>query len=290
MKGEIYLLKRLKWGEDSPALWAQMIGGLLLSSLGYRMFLIPNDIAAGGFTGIAQLVNHFTGLPVGAVSLMLNIPLFAISIRHLGLQLGAKSLLSTVLLSTFIDHLPVGPFTANPILAAIFGGLMAGAGFGLIMRGGATTGGSDMLGKLIHSKVRILSVGTITLAVDALVISASAFVYDPDKAMMALISAYLMNRILDAVLVGPNRAKAYYIISYKSEEIAQRILKEMNRGVTGLMGKGMYSGDARTVLMCVIGHMEALQLRRIVSQVDPTAFVIVTDVREALGEGFTPEL
>lgn len=280
--------KRLIWTESGWFQWVQLLMGLMLGALGYRMFLVPSDIAAGGFTGIGQLVNSFTGWPVGTVSLILNVPLFALSMRRLGFQFGAKSLLATFLLSFLIDYLPVGPFTQEPVLAAVFGGLVAGAGFGLVLRGGATTGGSEMLGKLVCSRIPTVTVGAVTFTVDALVILASAFVFEPDKALLAMISAFLMNRMLDMVLMGPSRAKAYYIISSRSEEIARRIMEEMDRGVTGLNGRGMYSGRERTVLMCIIGHLEAIQLRRIVSQVDPDAFVIVTDVYEALGEGFKP--
>ena len=280
--------KRLAWSESTWFQWMQLAAGLLLGALGYRMFLVPNDIAAGGFTGIGQLVNHFLAWPVGAVALALNVPLFALSMGRLGLKFGLKSLLASVALSLLIDHLPVGPFTRDPILAAIFGGVVAGAGFGLVLRGGATTGGSDMLGKLVSSRVPVVTVGAVTFTVDVLVIACSAFVFDADKALLAMVSAFLMNRMLDGVLTGPSRAKAYYIISPHSQRIAQRIMEEMDRGVTGLAGRGMYSQKDMTILMCVIGRLEALQLRRIVSQVDPEAFVIVTDVHEALGEGFNP--
>ena len=280
--------KRLAWSDSIWFQWVQLAAGLLLGALGYRMFLVPNDIAAGGFTGAGQLIHHFTMWPVGAVALALNMPLFALSMGRLGLRFGLKSLLSSVALSLLIDCLPVGPFTRDPILAAIFGGVVAGAGFGLVLRGGATTGGSDMLGKLVSSRVPVATVGAVTFAVDALVIACSAFIFDTDKALLAMVSAFLMNRMLDGVLTGPGRAKAYYIISPHSQRIAQRIMEEMDRGVTGLAGRGMYSQQETTVLMCVVGALEALQLRRIVAQVDPGAFVIVTDVHEALGEGFKP--
>jgi len=281
--------KRL-WSENPLFQWIQMLGGLVLAATGYRAFLIPCDIAAGGFTGISQLINHFTGWSVGGISLVLNVPLFLLSIRQLGLRFGLKSLLGTVLLSFFIDHLPISPITREPMLAAIFGAVLVGFGIGLIVRGGATTGGSEMLGKLINRHLRIVSIGAVCLGVDALVITSSAFVFNVDRALMAMVSAYLLNRVLDVTLVGFNHSKAYYIISDHGQQIAQRILKEMNRGVTGLKGQGMFSGQDKTVLMCVISHLEALQLRRIVAQTDPSAFVIVTDVREALGEGFNPDL
>ena len=204
--------KRLAWSESTWFQWMQLAAGLLLGALGYRMFLVPNDIAAGGFTGIGQLVNHFLSWPVGAVALALNVPLFALSMGRLGLKFGLKSLLASVALSLLIDHLPVGPFTRDPILAAIFGGVVAGGRVsGWCCWGGATTGGSDMLGKLVSSRVPVVTVGAVTFTVDVLVIACSAFVFDADKALLAMVSAFLMNRMLDGVLTGPSRAKAYYI-------------------------------------------------------------------------------
>ena len=271
----------------TAGMYIQMALGLLLGALAYRMFLIPNDIAAGGFTGIGQLVNVFTGWSVGAVSLCLNVPLFLVSMKRLGLSFGIRSFAATVILSVLIDYLPVGAVTNDALLAAVFGGALAGVGFGLILRGDATTGGSDMLGKLVHRFAPIFSVGAVTFAIDALVIVASGFVFDATKAMFALIAAYLMVRLLDAVLEGPNLAKAYYIISAKNDVIAKRIMTELDRGVTGLNAKGMYSGRSRTVLLCVIGRLETMKLRRIVSEEDANAFMIATNVHEALGEGFS---
>ena len=268
--------------------WAQIVLGLMFASLGYRLFLVPNDIAAGGFTGLGQLINAFTGWPVGMIALVLNLPLFALSMRRLGLGFGLRSLLSMIALSLLIDYLPVPSVTDDALLSSVFGGVMAGFGFGLILRGDATTGGSDMLGKVINDHFPIFSIGAITFAVDALVIVGSAFVFSATRAMQALIAAYLMNRMLDMVLEGPNLAKAYYIISNESEAIAARILTELDRGVTGLHGRGMYSGDDRTVLLCVVGRLETAHLRRIVAETDPAAFMIATEVREALGEGFMP--
>ncbi|MGJ4850219.1 YitT family protein [Bacillota bacterium Meth-B3] len=268
--------------------WAQVVLGLIFGSLGYRLFLVPNDIAAGGFTGIGQLINAFTGWPVGMIALVLNLPLFALSMRRLGLGFGLRSLLSMIALSLLIDHLPVPPVTDDALLSSVFGGVMAGFGFGLVLRGDATTGGSDMLGKVINDHFPAFSIGAISFAVDALVIVGSAFVFSATRAMQALVAAYLMNRMLDMVLEGLNLAKAYYIISNESETIAARILTELDRGVTGLNGRGMYSGDSRLVLLCVVGRLETARLRRIVAETDPAAFMIATEVHEALGEGFMP--
>lgn len=274
-------------------LWLQILAGLLLCAMAYNMFLIPNNVAPGGFTGIAQLINHALGFPVGLTTLALNVPLFLLSAKSLGLKFGVRSLFASVGLSLFIDVLPLPSVipidtTERLLLAALFGGVLGGAGFGLIIRGNATTGGTDMLAKLISSHFHSVSLGAVMFAVDGMVIIASAFVFDVVSAMFALISTFLMSKMIDFLVDGLNSARAYFIISDESERIARRVMDEMERGITGLNGQGMYSGADKKVLLCVISRTESPQLRAIVSDCDPRAFVIATDVHEALGEGFRP--
>ena len=260
--------------------------GLILGALSYRMFLVPNEVAPGGFTGIGQLLNALFGINVGTVSIILNVPLFAVSMRSLGLKFGVKSFAASMLLSLLIDYLPVPAATDDILLASVFGGVVGGAGFGLILRGSATTGGSDMLGTLIHSVFPPLKVGVVVFMVDALVVLASAFVFSPILAMYALISTFIMNFTLEYVLEGPNKAIAFLIVSSESDAISKRVLAEMDRGVTGLTGTGKFSGEPREVLLCVINRFETMQLRRIVSTCDPKAFMIAVNAHEVLGEGF----
>lgn len=266
---------------------AYIVIGLLVCSLAYRMFLVPNDVAPGGFTGIGQLFNALFGINVGTVSIILNVPLFALSMRSLGLRFGIKSFAASMLLSLLIDYLPVPAVTDDLLLASVFGGVVGGAGFGLILRGSATTGGSDMLGTLVHAIFPPLKVGVVVFMVDAMVVLASAFVFSPILAMYALISTFIMNFTMEYVLEGPNKAVAFLIISRESEAISQRVLSEMERGVTGLNGKGKYSGEDREVLLCVINSFETMQLRRIVVACDPSAFMIAINAHEVLGEGFS---
>ena len=275
------------------SMWGQIIAGVFVCALAYNMFLIPNDIAPGGFTGIGQLVSHATGWPVGTITLALNIPLFLLSARTLGLSFGVRSLAATIGLSLMIDFLPIPSViptdtTEKMLLASVFGGVLGGAGFGLIIRGGATTGGSDMLARLVKERIPSFSIGGIMFAVDAIVIIASAFVFDIVSAMFALISTFLMSHVIDMLVDGLTSARAYFIISSESEKIAGRIMDELERGVTGLSGRGMYSGTDKNVLLCVVNRMESVRLRSIVAEIDPAAFVIATNVHEALGEGFMP--
>ena len=261
--------------------------GLILATLGYRLYLIPNNVAPGGFTGIGQIVNHLVpAVGVGLVNLLLNVPLFLVSLRSMGLGFGLRSLLSSVALSLMLDYLPVPAMTDDVLLSAVFGGVLCGAGFGLVLRGHATTGGSDMLAALVHRHVPALKVSVCLFAVDATVVVASGFVFDASAAMYALISVFVMNVVMDQVLEGPGLARSHIIITNHGDEMAERILKELDRGVTAIEARGMYSGEGRTMLLCVVSRLEAGRLRSIVYSVDPRAFVIVQNVHEALGEGF----
>ncbi len=263
-----------------------ILAGLLCCSAAYNLYLIPNNIAAGGFTGIGQLVNHFVNISVGTVSIILNIPLYLLSMKTMGLRFGIRSLLAMLGLSLFIAYLPIPCATNDMLLATVFGGVLGGVGIGLVLRGSATTGGSDMLASLIHRKFPFIRVSSAIFAVDGLVIFASAFVFDQQAAMYALICTFLMNVMVDIVLEGPNSAHSYFIISSQSEAIAKRVMDELERGVPAIEGKGMYSGEEKQVLLCVVNRFETMQLRRIVFSIDPHSFVIANKSNEVLGEGF----
>ena len=260
--------------------------GLLAAAAAYRMYLIPNQVVNGGFTGVGQLLNHATGISVGLVNVALNVPLFLISMKSMGLRFGIRSLAAMSLLSLLIDHLPLPPATDDMLLAAVYGGAISGIGFGLVLRGSATTGGTDMLAALAHRVFPVLKVSTAIFLFDGLVIIASAFAFEPQSAMYGLISAFLCNVLIDLVLEGPNSANSYFIISDNSEAIARKIMDEMNRGVTGLEAMGMYSRTHKQVLLCVVNRFEAMRLRRIIFEADPHAFVIANKAHEVLGEGF----
>ena len=265
---------------------ALILVGLIICALGFNLFLIPNNIAAGGFTGIAQLINSVTGFPVGTIALILNVPLFLVSMKSLGLRFGVRSLAATIGFSLLLDNLHVPVITHDLWLSTVYGGLMSGLGFGLILRGSATTGGTDMLASLIHRLIPSIRVSVGMFVVDGLVILASAFVFDTAAAMYALICILISNVVIDFVLEGPNSSHSFFIISDKSDEIASRIMQELDRGVTGLEGLGMYSQKHKRVLLCVVSRMETVTLRRIVFSVDPTAFVVSSKAHDTYGEGF----
>ena len=263
-----------------------VVVGLLVAAAAYRMYLIPNRVVNGGFTGVGQLLNQATGISVGLVNIALNVPLFLISMKSMGLRFGVRSLIAMVLLSLMIDHIPLPPATDDMLLASVYGGAISGIGFGLVLRGNATTGGTDMLASLLHRLVPVIKVSYAIFVFDGLVIIASAFVFEAQAAMYGLISAFLCNVLIDLVLEGPNSAHSYFIISDKSEAIAEKIMREMDRGVTGLEAVGMYSQQHKQVLLCVVNRFEAMRLRRIIFEADPRAFVVANKAKEVLGEGF----
>ncbi|MDO4865256.1 MAG: YitT family protein [Clostridia bacterium] len=260
--------------------------GLLVAAVAYRMYLIPNQVVAGGFTGVGQLLNHLLGISVGTVNILLNAPLFLISMKSMGLKFGIRSLIAMFALSLLIDHIPLPPATDDMLLASVYGGAISGIGFGLVLRGNATTGGTDMLASLMHRLIPVLRVSYGIFLFDGLVIIASAFAFEPQAAMYGLISTFLCNVMVDLVLEGPNSAQSYFIISDKSTEIAEKVLKELDRGVTALDAMGMYSRTEKKVLLCVVNRFESMRLRRIIFSVDPRAFVISNKTHEVLGEGF----
>lgn len=260
--------------------------GLVLAAAAYRMYLIPNRVVAGGFTGVGQLLNHALGVGVGTVNIALNAPLFLVSMRSMGVRFGVRSLAAMLLLSLLIDHLPLPAATDDMLLASVYGGVISGIGFGLILRGSATTGGTDMLASLLHRLIPELRVSHGIFLFDGLVIIASAFAFEAQAAMYGLISAFLCNVLVDLVLEGPNSAHSYFIISDNSDAIARKILDEMNRGVTALEAVGMYSQTRRQVLLCVVSRFETVRLRRVIFEADPHAFVIANKAHEVLGEGF----
>lgn len=268
--------------------FAWVTAGVIITALGLDMFLIPNKIAAGGVSGAATVVHYIIGLPVGITMLFMNIPLFIMGISRLGLTFGFRSLYGTVSLSVAIDllnrFLPVP--TEDSLLAALYGGVMVGLGLGLVFRYRGTTGGTDLAAALIRS-YKGINIGQALFMVDALVvISAGLTFHSWELAMYALITIFISAWMIDLVQEGISYAKAFFIISDKQEAVVNALFNNMDRGVTALKGKGLYTQTDREVLFIVVTRSEVSTLKNVVYNVDPAAFVILTDVREVLGEGF----
>ncbi|MEG0640280.1 MAG: YitT family protein [Clostridia bacterium] len=271
---------------EMVAAYAQIIIGSVLGALAYPMFLVPNHIAPGGLTGLATVLNFLFKVPVGMTSLLLNIPLFILGYRSMGRVFALRSLFATIIFSVLIDILPVPALTQQPFLGALFGGLLMGLGLGLILRGGATTGGSDMVARMIHSRFGHISVGAILFFIDCCVVAMAGFFIEIEYALYAFISLYAGSKVIDLVMVGLSREKACYVISDEWQAVKTEVMEQLNRGVTVLSAEGGYSGEKKPVLLCVLSAQEVGLLKAIVLAKDERAFVFISDAYEVLGEGF----
>lgn len=282
-------LKDPVWRREVLIAYAQILLGSLIGGAAYPLFLNANNIAPGGITGISMILHHFFGyLPIGTTSLILNVPLFLVGYRSSGPIFVLRSLVATVLFSVSIDLLPLQTMTENPLLASLFGGVLLGIGLGLILRGGATTGGTDMAARMVHKRLPFISVGMFLFAFDFMVVVAAGFAFQtPEAALWAMINIYVCSKVIDAVMIGLTANKACFIISGQWETITERILKEMDRGVTQLKARGGYSMQERPMVLAVISRSELPRIKEIVRQEDEKAFVFVTEAFEALGEGFS---
>ena len=264
----------------------QIALGCALGALAYPLFLVPNHIAPGGLTGLATVLNYLFRWPVGTTSLVMNVPLFIIGYRAMGRVFVIRSLVATVLFSVLIDLIPLPPMTEQPLLGAVFGGVLLGAGLGLILRGGATTGGTDMVARMIHNRFQHISVGAFLFLIDCCVVLMAGFFIEAEYALYAFVALYAASKLIDVVMVGLTREKACYIISTQHEQVKREIMEKLDRGVTVLHAEGGYSGQERPVLLCVLSAQELGRLKAIVREADEDAFLFISDAHEVLGEGF----
>lgn len=274
-------------GRERILSYAQIALGCLIGAAAYPLFMTPNNIAPGGLTGVAMILNFLLGLPVGVTSLALNVPLFLIGYRTMGRVFAFRSLIATVLFSVLIDILPLQPMTMDPLLATLYGGILLGVGLGLILRGGATTGGTDMVARMVHRRIPAITTGAFLFAIDFMVVAAAGLLIGTSEALYALINIFLSAKMIDIVMVGFSGNKACLVISPAWKRIRDRIMTEMDRGVTQLTAQGGYTGESRPTLLCVISRMEITAIKRIIREEDENAFVIVVEANEAIGDGFS---
>lgn len=273
--------------------YIMIILGTGILAFGIASFYDPIGLVTGGFTGLAIVIKSVTGflfeggIPLWFTNLALNIPVFVLAYFLKGPKFIGKSFFGAMMLSAWLYILPsIDMSSGDYLLAAIFGGAVSGFGIGLVLRTGATTGGTDMVSALVQLRLRHYSIVQILQVIDALVIMLGLMIFGMRPTMYAIIAILVTTKVSDTVLEGFNYSKAAYIITNQHEAVAQRIMKELDRGVTGLHAKGMYTGDEKCVLYCIVSAKEIVSLKDIVNETDPNAFVIVSEVREVLGEGF----
>ena len=265
------------------------LGGIIYA-VGFQFFMFPNQIVSGGITGIAMILNRFTNWPVGLMILAMNTPLFLVAWRHFGMDYLIGSLVGTAVSSVFVDLLAATSLVAtnDPMLASIIGGVIKGAGMGIIYYVGASTGGVDIVAKMLRQNYPQINFGTIVLMIDVVIVVAYAFVLNQyQSAMYSLIGMYVVSKVVDLALYGIDNSSLCYIVSEKSEELTQSIITgHVHRGVTILKAEGAYSHQKKNVIMCVIKRTQMGEMRRLVRRVDEHAFFIVTDAKNVFGNGF----
>ena len=266
--------------------------GIILASLLYAaaiaLFLDPNQLAPGGVSGIAIILNRLCGLPTGTLILLMNIPLLVLGMWKLGWKFVLSTVVAVAASSVFTDLLaPYGPLTTDPLLAACAGGALLAVGMGILFKLGATSGGTDILIRVIKLKYKHLKTGSLFLATDCCVIAASALVFgDIDLALYAAIATIVSSFCLDLVLYGRDEAKLVYLITDHEQAIAHRLLQELEIGVTYLQGQGAYTRDNKKVILCAMQKRLLPKVQEIAMEEDPFVFLIVTSASEIFGEGF----
>ena len=264
--------------------------GTFIYGLGVNFLMRPNGIISGGITGIAMVINYaFPVIPIGVMIFVINIPIFIVGFKALGWRFVIGSLVGMLGLSVFIDLIELFsfPLTDNPLLAALFSGVITGFGLGLVFLMGASTGGTDIIVKVVRKKHQHFNLGTLVLILDVIIILIYAVTFKMFEAgMYSLIAIFVESKLIDVVLYGVNYGKVVYILSDKAAEINRAINEKMDGGVTKLYGEGGYSGEKKTVLLVAIKRRQITKLKQIIKQADPKAFVIMTESREVLGEGF----
>ncbi|MCU6765306.1 YitT family protein [Blautia ammoniilytica] len=291
-------MKMSPWGKKLKYMdYLLIIVGTCLMAVAVISAFDKAGMVTGGFSGVAIIVKEWTeslvpsGIPLWITNMALNIPLFFLGMRIGGFQFVKKALVGELCLSFWLAVLPgcIPDFNLagnDLLLAAVYGGVIQGVGIGLVFLGQGTTGGTDMMAALIQRKLKHYSIAQIMQFIDGLVVVVGMYVFGVYKALYAIIAVYLVTKVTDGMIEGLKFSKGAYIITEKADQVSHMIINEMDRGVTGLKGVGMYSGQDKLMLFCVVNKKEIVTLKEKVDMIDPDAFVIVCDVREVHGEGF----
>jgi uncharacterized membrane-anchored protein YitT (DUF2179 family) len=266
--------------------YSLLVIGSFIVALSFNLFLNPNQIASGGVAGISTIVEQKLGIMPAITQWAFNIPLFVAGVMLLGGKFGIKTAVGSVILPLFVLLTSrMEPLTDNLLLATIYGGIGIGAGLGIVFRGRASTGGLDLAAQIVH-KFTGLSLGLAIAILDGAVILGAGLAFSPEKALYALIGLFVTSKTIDIVQVGLAYSKVAFIISDHTEDISRAILNDLDRGLTGLSGFGGYTRQGKTVLMVVVGQTEVSKLKALVKSIDPSAFIILSNTAEVLGEGF----
>ncbi|WP_078543869.1 YitT family protein [Litchfieldia alkalitelluris] len=283
--------KRRYRGEKHPVLHLiielmYILIGSAFVALAFNLFLLPNQVASGGVSGISIITFSVFGIEPAYVQWGLNIPLFIAGLILLGGQFGVKTLVGTIFLPLVVYlSRDMQPATLDPLLGALFGGIGVGLGLGIVFRGNGSTGGTDLAAQIIN-KYTGMTLGRSVLFIDGLIVLTATIVFDIERGLYAMIALFVTSKTIDLVQIGLGTSKMVIIITNHQDKVRQGIIHEIDRGVTRLSAIGGYTDDERPILMCVVDQSEFTKLKQLVKSIDPAAFVIVTDASEVLGEGF----
>jgi uncharacterized membrane-anchored protein YitT (DUF2179 family) len=272
--------------------YALIVCGAVCVALAADLFLIPNQVVSGGLVGIATILHYTLGTPVGLVTLLINVPLFVAGLRWTGgVRFALRTGVAVLVMSLALDLLPpyLPQTVSDPLLYTLYGGLLDGLGMGLVFRSGGTTGGTDILARVLQ-RFTSLNLGGVLLAINVAILGAAAIVFGLEPALYALLVAYVSSRVIDLLQEGFSHARAALIISSRPNSIRTRVMTELGRGVTVLVGRGGYTTARRQVLYCVVAQSEVSQLKRLVNEADPNAFIVISQAQEVLGEGFKAQV
>ena len=266
----------------------QIVVGTAIMAFGTTLFLLPNQLSSGGFSGLGTITYYLLGTPLGTTTLILNIPLFIMSLIKNGKKFFLNALLGTVLLSVFFNVFEeFKPLTTDRFLACIYGGIIIGIGTAIILKANASTGGTDLLTQIIKAFKPGIKISSLLVLLDILIVALNViFFKELEIGLYSAITIYIMGKMLDIFFEGINFGRIVYIVSSKYEDIAKEIGSEMRRGSTALNGKGMYRNEEKNVLMCVASRSEVRDIRKIVNSIDKNAFIVISNAREVFGEGF----
>jgi uncharacterized membrane-anchored protein YitT (DUF2179 family) len=277
-----------------------IVTGTTILAIAINVFFEPYNLVIGGVSGLSIIIKNYAQLkynvviPLWLANTILNLPIFIVGIKTLGLKMLKRTIFATLYLSFalyYTKFIPVGAIPEiDPILIALFGGTLSGAGIGLVFSSFSTTGGTDLAASIIHQYVRHIAVSKILFVLDTMIIILGIFMFGITKAMYAIIVVYVSSKVIDSILEGISFSKAALIISEHSETIAQTIFAEIDRGATGLSGRGMYTRKSKEILLCVVSKKEIIKLKYLVKGIDDKAFLLIFDIRETLGEGFGPNV
>ncbi len=265
-----------------------IILGCLIMAIGTSVFLLPNKFSTGGITGIATILYYLFEIPVGIINIVINIPILIFTFCRLGKKVLANSIIGAILYSLFIDILDKIPIlTTDAFLSSIYGGIFLGIGTGIVLNANASTGGTELISNLIKTYNLNLKTSTLIMIIDSAIVLLNVIVFkEIEIGLYSAIAIIIMGKVIDIIVEGTNFSKLIFIISKKNDTIAKEIGDIIKRGSTGLYGKGMFKDEDRLILMCATGRRDILKIKQIVKRNDKEAFIIITNAREVLGEGF----